>query len=108
MGILGDRLGELQCALWQAVKDSSLALATEAVKFTLVCLWSRIPDLPLEEVLDGVIPGYEREARDRTRVVVERMVDTFAPEAAGDPPAGDDSDPAAQPVDSEEGADAGQ
>jgi len=83
-------------------------MATEAVQFAQSSLWSRVPGLPLEEVLDGVIPGYEREARDRTRVVVERMVDTFAPEAAGDPPAGDDIDPAAQPVDSEEGADAGQ
>jgi len=92
LGILGDRLGELQCALWQAVKDSSLALATEAVKFTLVCLWSHIPDLPLEEVLEGVIQGLGREARIRTRTIAENVVASFVPEAVSD-------DPVAQPVD---------
>jgi len=51
MEILSDRLGELDCALWWAIKDSSWALAIEAVQFALSSLWSRVPDLPLEEVL---------------------------------------------------------
>ena len=59
-------------------------MATEAVKFTLVSLWSRIPDLPLEEVLEGVIHGLGREACIRTCTVAENVVASFVPEAVSD------------------------
>ena len=72
-------------------------LATEAVQFALSSLWSRIPDFPVEEVTEGIVRGYEEEARARTLIVAEEVVKTFVLTTAGDPPAGDGADLEAQP-----------
>ena len=106
--ILGDRLGELDGALQRAIEDSFRALATEAVQFALSSLWSRIPDVPVEEAMEGIVQGYKDEAHARTLSVAREVVNTFAPMAAGGPPAGDGADPEAQPEDLAEGADTGQ
>jgi hypothetical protein len=90
--ILGDLLAGLDGVLRRAVEDSSRALDTEAVQFGLSSPGSCVPDLPLEEVLERVIPGYER---DRIRGVAEGVVDSFALAATADPPVGDDADPVA-------------
>ena len=78
------------------------------MQFALPSLWSRVPNLPVEEVLEGVIQGYEDEARARTLAVAREVLNTFAPATAGDPPAGDEADPEAPPEDPAEGVDAGQ
>ena len=85
---LDDRLEALDGALHQAVEVSSRELATEAVEFTLASLWSCVPGIPLEEVLQGVIPGYEREARGHVHGLAADVVATFVPEAGDDPAAG--------------------
>ena len=93
--ILGDLLAGLDGVLRRAVEDSSRALDTEAVQFGLSSPGSCFPDLPLEEVLERVIPGYEREVRERIPGVAEGVVDSFALAATADPPVGDDADPVA-------------
>ena len=74
------------------------------MEFTLASLWSHVPDAPLEEVLLGIILGYEVKACGHVRNLAVDIVATFAPEASGDPLAagGDDS------VAPEEESDAGQ
>ena len=47
------RLGELGGVLQQAIKESSRSLATEAVQFALAGLWSRLPNIPVEEAMEG-------------------------------------------------------
>ena len=95
MHVLGNRLEVLDGALHQAVKVSSRELTTEAVEFTLVSLWSCVPGIPLEEVLQGVIPGYEREARGHVHGLAADVVATFVPEAGDDPAVGGGDSPAA-------------
>ena len=72
-------LGGLDGVFRRAIEDSSRALATEAVQFALPSLWSRVPDLPVEEVLEGVIQGYKDEVRARTLAVAREVLNTFAP-----------------------------
>ena len=62
------------------------------------------PQQPPEEVLLGVVPSYEAEARGHVRNLAADVVATFVPESGGDPLAGVVSDPAAM----EEESDAGQ
>ena len=86
MRVLGSCLEVLDGALRQVVELSSRELTTEAVEFMLASLWSRIPGVPLEEVQQGIVPGYEREARGLVRGLAADIVATFIPKA-GDGPA---------------------
>ena len=103
MRALGDRLEALVGALRQTFEVSSRELATQVVEFTLASLSSGVPDIPLEEVLQGIIPGYEAEARGHIRNLAADVVATFVPEVGGDTWAGGGGDPAAVEDESDDG-----
>jgi len=58
------------------------------MEFTLASLWSRIPGVPLEEVLQGIVPRYDREVRGLVRGLAANVVAMFVPEAGDGAPAG--------------------
>jgi len=108
MELLGVLLGELGGVLRQAVEESSWSLATEAVQLVLASLWSRLPDVPVQEAAEGIIRGFDVEARARTEAMAREGVNTSAPMPASGPPVGDAADPEAQPEVPAEEAVAGQ
>lgn len=61
------------------------------------------PSIPLEEVLLGVVPVYEAEARSHIRRWAAEVVATFVPEAGDDPIDGGGGDPAATKEESNSG-----
>jgi hypothetical protein len=56
------------------------------------------------DAAEGIVQGFEDEARTQTLAVAIEMVNTLVPAAPGDPPAEDGADPEAQPEDTAEGA----
>ena len=73
------------------------------MQFALAGLWSRLPDIPVEEAIEGIVEGLEVETRARTEAMAKAVVNTFAPV-----PTGDGTDPEAQPEVPAEAAAVGQ
>lgn len=65
-------------------------------------------NVPVQEAAEGIIRGFEVEARARTEAMAREGVNTSAPMPASGPPVGDAADPEAQPEVPAEEAVAGQ
>ena len=76
---MGDLLEGLDTAIRETVGTSSRELTMEAVEFILAILWSRFPNLTLEEVLEGIVPGDEEAAHDRAHYLAAKVVGMFMP-----------------------------
>jgi hypothetical protein len=98
MRVQGDRLDTLDGVLRRAMEASLREIATEAVEFTMDSLWSRVPGIPLEEVLLGVVTSYEAKVRGQVHHLAVDVIASFVPETGDDPAVGGGEDSATAKV----------